>query len=118
MAMHLYLSPHLDDAVLSVGGLLATQLRAAERAVVATICTADPATGEALSPLAIELHRQWGGPTRPCERRRQKEIRACRVLGGAELCHLGLRDAIYRGPATCALMAGVANARRFDLLRR
>ncbi len=97
MATYLYISPHLDDAALSVGGLIAAQLAAGDRVVIATICTADPAIDGILSPLAIDLHRQWGNPDPPYEGRRQEDIAACRALGGAEARHLGLPDAIYRG---------------------
>lgn len=97
IATHLYLSPHLDDAVLSVGGLIAAQLTAGDRVVIATLCTADPATDEIFSPLAIDLHRQWGNLVRPYEGRRHEDIAACRALGGAEARHLGMPDAIYRG---------------------
>lgn len=102
MATYLYVSPHLDDAVLSVGGLIAAQRVAGDRVVIATICTADPATTGILSPLAIDLHRQWGNPSAPYEVRRQEDVAACHALGGAEHRHLGLPDAIYRGePDRC-----------------
>jgi LmbE family N-acetylglucosaminyl deacetylase len=97
MATHLYVSPHLDDAVLSVGGLIAAQLVAGDRVVIATICTADPPTTGPFSPLASDLHRQWGNPSEPYAVRRREDIAACRALGGAEHRHLGLPDAIYRG---------------------
>jgi LmbE family N-acetylglucosaminyl deacetylase len=100
IATYLYMSPHLDDAVLSVGGLIAAQLTSGDRVVIATVCTADPAMNEVFSPLAIDLHRQWGDPLRPYEGRRQEDIAACRALGGAEPSHLGLPDAIYRGQSS------------------
>ena len=86
---HLYVSPHLDDAVLSVGGLICAQLMAGDRVVIATVCTAD-------TPLAIEVHRRWGNPDAPYAQRRREDIAACLALGGAECRHLGLPDAIYR----------------------
>jgi LmbE family N-acetylglucosaminyl deacetylase len=95
-ATHLYVSPHLDDAVLSVGGLICTQLMAGDRVVIATVCTADAPTDGRLSPLAIDVHRRWGNPRAPYALRRQEDIAACLALGGAESRHLGLPDAIYR----------------------
>jgi LmbE family N-acetylglucosaminyl deacetylase len=92
---HLYVSPHLDDAVLSVGGLIRAQLTAGDRVVIATVCTSDTPS-QRLSPLAIEVHRRWGNPRAPYVRRRQEDIAACLALGGAECRHLGLPDAIYR----------------------
>jgi LmbE family N-acetylglucosaminyl deacetylase len=96
VATYLYLSPHLDDVVLSAGGLIAAQVVAGDRVVIGTVCTADAPTDARLSPLAIDVHRRWGNAPAPYERRRQEDIAACNALGGAESCHLGLPDAIYR----------------------
>jgi hypothetical protein len=74
-ATYLYISPYLDDAVLSVGGPIAAQLMAGDRVIIATICTADPVIDGIFSPLAINLHHQWGNPARPYERRRQEGYR-------------------------------------------
>jgi LmbE family N-acetylglucosaminyl deacetylase len=95
-ATYLYISPHLDDAVLSVGGLIAAQLGAGDRVIVGTICTDDPPAHGRLSPLANAIHNRWGSPRAPYEQRRREDINACRSLGGAEWVHLGLLDAIYR----------------------
>jgi LmbE family N-acetylglucosaminyl deacetylase len=95
-ATHLYVSPHLDDAVLSVGGLIRAQLTAGDRVVIATVCTADSPGAARLSPLAIEVHRRWGSPRAPYDQRRHEDLAAGFALGGAECRHLGLPDAIYR----------------------
>lgn len=95
-ATHLYISPHLDDAVLSAGGLITTQLKAGDRVVVGTICTDDPPAHRRLSPLANTIHNRWGNPGAPYEQRRREDANACRHLGGAEFLHLGFPDAIYR----------------------
>ena len=39
---HVYLSPHFDDAALSLGGTLARQVAAGERVLVVTVCSAPP----------------------------------------------------------------------------
>jgi LmbE family N-acetylglucosaminyl deacetylase len=95
-ATHLYISPHLDDVVLSVGGMISGQLRAGDRVVIGTVCTADPPAHGRLSPLANAIHNRWGNPRAPYAQRRQEDARACRCLGGAEYLHLGFHDAIYR----------------------
>jgi LmbE family N-acetylglucosaminyl deacetylase len=92
---HLFLSPHLDDAVLSAGGVIDALARAGERVVVATFCTADPPP-DALGALARDLHARWGNPREPYAARRREDLEACTLLG-AEARHLGLLDAIYRG---------------------
>jgi LmbE family N-acetylglucosaminyl deacetylase len=96
ISTYLYVSPHLDDAVLSAGGLIRAQLREGDRVVIGTVCTADAPSNEPLSPLAIDVHQRWGNSHAPYGRRRQEDIAACLALGGAEYRHLGLPDAIYR----------------------
>jgi len=54
-----FLSPHLDDAVLSCGGFIFELIQKGERVEICTICAGDPPPGE-LSPLAEMLHQRWG----------------------------------------------------------
>jgi LmbE family N-acetylglucosaminyl deacetylase len=94
----LWLSPHLDDAVLSSGGAIATLVAAGARVRVLTVCTGTP-TGP-LSPLAEEIHGRWGlSAAEVLTVRRAEDQRALAVLG-AERVELGLLDAIYRLPTT------------------
>jgi hypothetical protein len=95
MLTHLYLSAHLDDAVLSCGGLIHKQVQARDRVVVVTICAGDPPPGE-LSPFAQELHQRWGlEAARAVAARRAEDLRALASLG-AEAFHLPTPDCIYR----------------------
>ena len=81
------LSPHLDDAALSCGGLLA-RLRGEVPRVVVTVCAGDPP-----DPAAIRgTWRESFGT--PAERRR--EDRAAMKALACEHVHLGFCDAIYR----------------------
>jgi len=89
----LVLSPHLDDAVLSLGGHLDTLARRGARVLVLTLATADPAAG--LSPLAADLHRRWGLGADAMAVRRGEDLEACRLLG-VEALHWPLTDALYR----------------------
>ena len=75
----LVLSPHLDDAALSLGAHLYTLARRGVRVSVLTLATADPADG--LSPLAEDLHRRWGLGADAMAVRRGEDLEACRVLG-------------------------------------
>ena len=54
----LYLSPHLDDAVYSCGGLIYQQTQAGQRVLVMTTCAGLPPSGP-LSPFAEALHTRW-----------------------------------------------------------
>ncbi|MBA4379671.1 MAG: PIG-L family deacetylase, partial [Anaerolinea sp.] len=55
----IYISPHLDDAVLSCGGLIWEQSHAGTQVEIWTVCTGDPPEGP-LSPFAEVLHAEWG----------------------------------------------------------
>jgi len=94
----LYVSPHLDDAVLSAGGLIGRQIASGMRVVVATLVTADPA-GLELSPLARRFQAAWGGGSRPFADRCIEDAHAVGALG-AEWRHFGLPDCIYRQAPT------------------
>ena len=89
-----YLSPHLDDAALSCGGMIARQARAGEPVVVITICAGDPPPGP-LSPFAQGLHERWNTPAHAVALRRAEDIAALRLLG-AEIIHWDMPDCIYR----------------------
>src|SRR5215211_5254290 len=88
--MHIYVSPHLDDEVLSCGATIAKLNAASEDVLVVTVFTGAPTT---LPPLAFALHKKWGLQTP--QARRLEDIQACQLLG-AEFEHLGYQDAIYR----------------------
>lgn len=59
-----------------------------------SVFTADEPVAGSLSPLAIELHREWG-LSRVVADRRQEDLRAAAVLGSNPV-HLGFHEAIYR----------------------
>ena len=93
--MHwIYLSPHLDDAALSAGGLIWEQSQAGESVSIWTLFAGDPAPG-ALSPFAESLHTRWGVGREAIAARRAEDHRACRILG-ARPYHFAIPDCIYR----------------------
>ncbi|MGD2252942.1 MAG: PIG-L family deacetylase [Anaerolineales bacterium] len=97
MGVHLYLSPHLDDAVFSCGGLIAQQTAKGQAVTVVTVCSGDPPPGP-LSPFAQELHGQWNAGSSPMASRREEDSAACGRLSAA-VVHLEIADAIYRRSA-------------------
>ncbi|HLE28875.1 MAG TPA: PIG-L family deacetylase [Anaerolineales bacterium] len=95
MLTHVYLSAHLDDAVLSCGGMIHRQAQAGERVVVATLCAGDLPPGP-LSEFAQSLHQRWGlGQGEVIASRRAEDLKALDALG-AEAVHLHVPDCIYR----------------------
>lgn len=90
----IYLSPHLDDVALSLGGLLWQQSQAGECVSVWTICAGDPPVGR-LSPFAESLHARWGVGREASAARRAEDVESCRVMG-ATYRHFSLPDCIYR----------------------
>lgn len=94
MAKRYYLSPHLDDAIFSCGGLIYQQILQDDEVVVLTICAGDPA-GEDPSSYAKELEARWGTGISAISVRRLEDQRACEKLGAGYL-HLPVPDCIYR----------------------
>jgi LmbE family N-acetylglucosaminyl deacetylase len=90
-----YLSPHLDDVVLSVGGLVWEQAQAGEAVEIWSICAGDPPPPP-YTPFAAELHARWGTDGAEASALRRAEDRAaCEILGAAWR-HAPVPDCIYR----------------------
>lgn len=94
MIAEVYLSPHLDDAVLSCGGQIAHQARLGKRVLVVTVCAGDPPTQPAETEFVRELHARWALDN-PIAARRAEDLAALRTLR-AEALHLDVPDCIYR----------------------
>jgi LmbE family N-acetylglucosaminyl deacetylase len=94
---HIFLSPHLDDVVLSCGGTIAQLAATEEPAWVVTVFAGDPDLSQ-LSDFARETHAAWGDPPAPYAARRAEDRAAVTRLGATPL-YLGFQDAIYRTDA-------------------
>ncbi len=97
MAMRwIYISPHLDDAVLSAGGLIYEQTRAGIEVEIWTFMCGFPPTEE-LSPFAQVLHKQWGisAAAEVITARRTEDVNAATIVG-AKAIHFDYLDCIYR----------------------
>jgi LmbE family N-acetylglucosaminyl deacetylase len=88
-----YLSPHLDDAVLSCGALMFLQSRDGNRPTVIT-CFAGIPERPVKSSFALEQHTKWGLVHAVRERRREDSV-AQGLLGSTPL-YLDYFDCIYR----------------------
>lgn len=95
MSRWLFLSPHLDDAVLSCGGLIGW-LSSDCTVTVASVFTGAPWFGP-YSGLATWLHNISGyRRARPLFRARRSEDRTATARLGANFRHLSFRDSVYR----------------------
>jgi sugar transferase (PEP-CTERM/EpsH1 system associated) len=92
--LHLYLSPHLDDAILSCGGLIHAQRQAGERVGVLTLCAGFPERA-ALTPLAEQYEATWSEAGEAIAVRRAEDAAAL-ANWGVRYWHGGTLDAIYR----------------------
>lgn len=102
----IYISPHLDDAVLSAGGLIHEQTRAGARVEIWTILCGFP-PGEELSPYAQLLHYGWGIPSVKdlIRARREEDQQACQIVGATPV-YFDYLDCIYRRAKNGAWLYG------------
>lgn len=93
----IYISPHLDDAVLSAGGLIHDQARDGERVEIWTLVCGFPPEAD-LTPFAQYLHFQWGFTTaeETVRTRRAEDERAASIVGAKTAHFDGFPDCIYR----------------------
>lgn len=92
----IYLSPHLDDAVLSCGGQIHARTGRGERVLVVTCFTADIDTAKTLSDFARAQLDVWRLSPETAMAARREEDRNAVAAVGAEVRHLGFTDAMFR----------------------
>jgi LmbE family N-acetylglucosaminyl deacetylase len=93
----IYISPHLDDAVLSAGGLIFDQSRAGTRVEIWTLVCGFPPEADP-SPFAQLLHFQWGfsSAEETVRLRRAEDERAAASVGAKTIHFTDFPDCIYR----------------------
>ncbi len=92
----IYISPHLDDAVLSAGGLIYEQTRAGLDVEIWTLMCGFP-PDEELSTYAQILHQDWGisSAAEVVTARRAEDAKATNMVG-AKTVYFDYLDCIYR----------------------
>lgn len=95
---YIYLSPHLDDAVLSCGGTIHCQSRQGLRSLVVSIFAGSPKSNP-ITSFARELEQRWGAAGDAAALRRQEDLEAVQRVG-AQALHLELLDCVYRTSAS------------------
>ena len=92
----IYLSPHLDDAVFSAGGLIYEQTQAGTPVEIWTIMCGDPHLTE-YSQFAQRLHQVWGfSSAEETVRLRRAEDSLASSIVGAKAAYFDFLDCIYR----------------------
>lgn len=93
---YIYLSPHLDDAVLSAGGLICEQTQAGIPVEIWTLMCGFPPEDQA-SAFAQEMHTKWDfeSARETVEKRRAENVNAANIVG-AKAVHFDFLDCIYR----------------------
>jgi len=92
----IYLSPHLDDAALTAGGLIYDQCQSGIPVEIWTLMSGFPPEGE-FSQFAQLQHYVWGFPSAEAavQARREEDHQAGAILG-ARTVHFDFLDCIYR----------------------
>jgi LmbE family N-acetylglucosaminyl deacetylase len=90
----IYLSPHLDDAVLSCGGQIYQRRAAGQAVLIVTITAGDPPPA-GQSDYVNVLHQRWRLSGAVVAARRAEDMAACQLLG-ADCWHWPWPDCIYR----------------------
>ncbi len=90
----IFLSPHLDDAVLSCGGMIWQQIQAGGQVEIWTVCAGEPPDGPR-PDFAVRIEKRWQTGAQSVAARRAEDLAACERLG-AQAVHLDLPDCIYR----------------------
>ena len=91
----IFISPHLDDVVLSCGGLVWDLTQQGHQVEIWTLMAGFP-VDEDFSPLAQENHLAWGMSGAAAIRVRREEDHASCTILGAKAHHCDWMDAIYR----------------------
>lgn len=107
MATILAVSPHLDDAVFSAGGLLARRARESDHVVVATVFTASVPDPRGFA-LACQLDKGLPAQVDYMALRRAEDASACAILN-VEAVWLPFVEAPHRGYHSAEALFGPAH---------
>lgn len=94
--MHLFLSPHPDDVVLSCGGYIHRLIAGGDTVVVLTLMAQDAPATILDYDFIQELHRRWDMGHAPYALRRREDKAALASLGVEDVRFGSWHDAIYR----------------------
>jgi LmbE family N-acetylglucosaminyl deacetylase len=117
VAVHLFLSPHLDDVVLSCGGLIHRLSERGERVIILTVMAGAPVDDLPETPALRAINARWSSARQHVAERRAEDVRAALRLG-ARVVHLPLCECVFRsarsGDGTRAALYPDADSRYGD----
>ncbi len=93
--MHVFLSPHYDDVVLSCGAFIRTLTMRGNNVTIMTVMGGNPPETLPQNLLIEELHARWDAGENPVEARKKEDGIAVRSLG-AITATIKIPDCIYR----------------------
>lgn len=112
MGVRLFLSPHLDDAILSCGGVMHRLSEQGERVIILTVMAGEPQDTEVDSPVLRSIRSQWNDGENVFAARRTEDAQAAQQLG-AQVYHLAFAECAFRG-ATCGTGERIALYPQYD----
>jgi LmbE family N-acetylglucosaminyl deacetylase len=92
---HLFISPHLDDAILSCGGTIAALTRQGEYVLILTTMAGEPPENLPSTPFIETIRKRWSSGREHIRARRLEDGRAAQVLG-AQVYHLPIFECVFR----------------------
>jgi len=93
--MHVFLSPHLDDVILSCGGTIHQLTQRGESVTILTLMAGDPPNPLPDTPIVRDLHQRWAIGESPVTTRRQEDSASAAIVG-ATAQHREYADSVYR----------------------
>ncbi len=92
--MHIFLSPHFDDAILSCGATIHKLVQGGQEVHVLNVMAGEPTTIPD-TPIVRDAHARWKAGDNPVKTRQQEDASAVKRLG-ANLVNSEWPDCIYR----------------------
>jgi LmbE family N-acetylglucosaminyl deacetylase len=95
VSTHLFLSPHLDDAILSCGGVMHRLAQEGERVIIVTAMAGEPSDALPDSPVLKAIRVRWESGKDTFRARRTEDAQAAHSLK-AQVYHLALLESAFR----------------------
>src|SRR5687768_9604247 len=93
--MHIFLSPHLDDVVLSCGATIARLHNQGETVIILTVMAGEPPDDVPETPVVRALREKFEGVNKAVLTRRREDAQAAMCLG-VKVYHLWLLECCFR----------------------